>query len=141
MHTCEIFELQGNKEELMIHAWFLWHLIFVGKFILLSIFCFHGAMRLLLLLGSCFCCCEDWWEQWKVLWGEAFVMMQLLLLSLQWTFHSCNINNNVTKTFALVNLLSQFNHTTYINSLQFRILLLLCNLLQFAIASTTTQLL
>jgi hypothetical protein len=38
-----------------------------------------------------------------------------------------------------VNLLSQFNHTTYFNLLQFGIFLLLCNLLQFAIASTTTQ--
>jgi hypothetical protein len=70
----------------MVHAWFLRHLIFVAKLILLSIFCFHGAMRQLLLLGSCFCCCEDWWGQWKVLWGQAFVMMQLLVLSLQWTF-------------------------------------------------------
>jgi hypothetical protein len=68
-----------------------------------------------------FCCCEDWWGQWKVLWGKVFVMMQLLLLSLQWAFHSCNINKNVAKTFAIVNLLSQFNHTTYFNSLQFGI--------------------
>ncbi len=136
VHTCEIFELQWNKDELMVHAWFLRHLIFVDKFILLSIFCFHDAIA---IIGKLFLLLWGLMREWKVLWGEAFVLMQLLLLSLQWTFPSCNINNNVAKTFAIVNLLSQFNHTTYFNLLQFGIFLLLCNLLQFAIASTTTQ--
>jgi hypothetical protein len=85
-----------------------------------------------------------------LLWGLTRAMKSLVRRSFCYdaivvafiaTFHSCNINNNVTKTFAIVNLLSQFNHTTYFNSLQFSIFLLLCSLLQFAIASTTTQLL